>query len=629
MRGSELDKTDRLLNELEDMARSNACDAQFFQQFLDCLRLLLYAESAGYLCTLPPQGTLVVASSGMVPERFLTEGSPASLASLHSSDNVFIVPVQPERTDDFLFLTFREAIPASGRPALQSVCKAFLEILSIRWMQRYESLERSRLDIEHLIQQIPKTTSIEDAASLIVDQVASILSASRVSLIAQTPHSGSKLLAVNTCPQVDASSTVVKQLVAIGERAMSQGHAMSSLQENKQANAPELATPDSVTSTSLESWAALPLTGQLPSVGIRTSMVLEWREHQALLSAMPMVRQLFVPLSTAWLMQSRWLGLPKILRTSHLSPTNTAKVWTRHPALRWILAAAGGLFLCWGATRPVDLTIECSATLEPVSQSTLYASADSYLQTLHVADGQSVTKGTKLVSLRSPSLELQIEETMGQLRALSEKRASLRVALNQTSQSSSDAEINRMRISSELVVLESQEKHIHEKLAFWNAERDRLELVAPMNGVVIARQLHRELQSRPLRRGDPLFQIMDTDGDWQLRISIADRDSGYFTVQRDQGPVPVEFQLESRPERFYMGQIRDVAPAMETTPNGEVMIAFANIDVDAKQQAFMGATAKAYLRCGKQPLWFVWCRPWIESLQKTAWLLPFSRVSQD
>ena len=82
-----------------------------------------------------------------------------------------------------------------------------------------------------------------------------------------------------------------------------------------------------------------------------------------------------------------------------------------------------------------------------------------------------------------------------------------------------------------------------------------------MNGIVIGRDLDHLLSSRPLRRGDAIFRIVNPDGPWRLQLSIADSDAGYVKSKlfgKDHvggGDVPqhsersVDFVFVSKPDK--------------------------------------------------------------------------------
>ncbi|MEQ1827545.1 MAG: efflux RND transporter periplasmic adaptor subunit [Pirellula sp.] len=629
-----LEETDRLLNELEDMARSSATDARFLEQLLDSLRLLLRAESAGILLAIPPQRSLLLAASGTVPdglvEKWNSYRDSHAPGSLFASGAWFAFPLHSDNSDECLFLSFRDSIPSSGRSAVISIANAFVEILSIRHSCRTRSIERCAFEFNQILQQVPRTKTILEIAALIATRMTPLVSAVRVSMVAQSSKilKTARLIAVSTCPDFDLATASAATLETIGRQALGQDAPI--VRENSlQASAVNGGMPSISQDGSYPNLLALRLVhSSQGECGTPSAIIYEWANREEMLSAIPLIKSFHPNLCMAWQMQTRWFEVPRLARQATMMLSAPVQWLTAARWVRWLCGIALAVAIAWCLARPTAFTIEAESTLVPVSKSTLFASADGFLQQLDVTDGQLVTKGQRLLSLRSPALELQIEETTGQIRAIIEKRSGLRVALNQVSQSTTDAEADRTRISTELLLLEIQEKHAKDKYSFLHQERQRLTMTSPMDGVVVAKDLHRELQSRPLRRGDPLFQVVDLQGEWQLKIRVPDRDVGYVMNQRSQGSDDISFQFESIPGEYFSGKVRYVSSMIENSLGaaGELPI-YATVDQAVASRVYMGANARVYFRCGEQPLWFVWCRPIVEAIQRSVWLFDFRSPS--
>jgi hypothetical protein len=268
---------------------------------------------------------------------------------------------------------------------------------------------------------------------------------------------------------------------------------------------------------------------------------------------------------------------------------------------------------------PYPFYIQSQAYLEPTTQQFIHATADSFIEELLVGEGQSVQSHQPLVRLRAPNLELQIEELTGQILALVEKKNGLRVAVNQLSANSSDL-ANQTRLSAELRLIEIQEKHAQEKLAFLEKQREELLLQSPIKGMVVGGDLSRELSDRPLRRGDALFRVADLQGPWHLKLLVADRDGRYVQQALLNGPIDIDWGLENSTGRGLKAKLVSMRPEVDQRPNqGPCRSATASIEESQLEQPAIGAVAYARIPCGKQPLWFIWSRPLVEFLQKRFW----------
>ncbi len=629
----QLDETDRLLDELENAARSSIPNGQFFDQLLSSLRLLVHAESASVVLQVQPDRWITVAQSGVGSNAsmnaFIVEcgNRPQSeyLSAAGERLNWFGIPIHSgSPANGSILLTFSMPLPPSGPASLNPLCRAFAEVLEIRQLSRLEQLfGKSWTEIHELTQKIANSHSVTHAAGLIANQLISTLSAARVSIAEGRSFrsTSARIVATSGTDSIDRRTKHVSALEKLAVLAMSQSQ-------------PVLRSSPLQIDSSKESDSGISHEGTFNNLlalkfhkdGEQRNMtpsaiILEWTSRDELLESLPAITH-FIPIVCAgWQQQQRWLRLPRFARawTNEGTLNGFFHIGARLSRLFFVLTAL--VLALWFLFTPTTLTIEAEAFLEPVERRSIFANIDGFLDILSVEDGQNVVAGQPLAKLRSPTLDLQIEETMGQIRAIGEKRNGLRVAINQVSASASDAIAVQTRISTDILLLETQEKQAKEKLAFLTQERTKLAIHSPIEGVVVSRELRKELEARPLRRGDSLFSIADLNGAWQLNIHVADRDSGYLLAHYSALPQTVTFVFESLPGERFTAEVRHISNAMENPKGtGCYLLALASLESEVAKKSHMGANTRVYFNCGQQPLWFVWCRPMVEALQKRVWL---------
>lgn len=631
----QVEETDRLLDELELMARSNSTNSLFFDQVLSSLRLLVAADSASILVVVPPGSWIEIAQSGLLsPEsnnQFLSESkrlvprtNPPFLQSTSDSLRWFAVPMGEDGfSSGCVLLTFARPLPASGFPALQAIACAFAEVLTLRKVRRVEQLfGKEWTRIQRLTGQVSETRSLKDASDLLANQLVGIFSASRVSLALASPFSvnRTKVLSVSSALSIDPGSSLTKRLKSIAWSACAQEQPYV---RQEPLGTPELAAEDRVeTDGTFKNLLALKFQSARSSQSLPTYvMILEWANREEMLDALPAISSFTPAICLSWEQHRRLLQVPRILRSLvSSSPVQWVPAFLS-AMLRPLVIVVAVLLAYWFLSKPYPMRIEAESILEPISKRAIYANVDGFLEKLLVEDGQSVVAGERVAVLRSPILDLQIEEANGQVRAIAEKRNGLRVAINQLSPSSPDAEVVQTRLSAEILLLETQEKHVRDKWNFLLAEQKKLAIESPIDGVVVTRNLRSELESRPLRRGDALFNIVDLDGDWQLSIRVADRDIGYLTKHYGSAPTEVTFLFDSIPGEQFRGVVHQISTTLENPQGtGSYVLVHASLDKEVAHRVYMGANARVFFSCGKEPLWFVWCRPLIEEFQKRFWL---------
>lgn len=631
-------EADQLLEGLEQLAQTNHSDGEFYRHFLMVAQGL--AQTQGISILYPANlEWLTVASSGQIPHSHLMDlaelrrRNPTMLV-LDGEDShgkwvaTVIDPVKPE--SGVLLFEYSCDTPPSLVESGRLLQEPFCEIIQTRSEFTRSTLDRSWSSrLESAVRSLTSANSPQQVGQVLVDQMALSLEGARASLVnrSELGSNSYKLFCSTGAHGVDRTSPTVKRLEQIAELASKSTGVMqwSDRSPIRDPDAPSSPMESGVSNR--DSFGifgnGIALTWNRMSDQAPVSwLIIEWPDASSMNKAIPFLSSWCNTLHSVWLQQHRWTHLPMNLRNRFAHP-NTSMIpknvrrWIRR--LLWIALIAGAL--C-GLTAPFPMSIESKAILEPVSRRLIHASADGFVAELLVDDGDQVVAQQELARLRSPGLDLQIEEAMGRLRAIAEKRNGLKVAINQLSPNAQDSLANQTRLSTELLMLDSNETQAREMLAFYQAEKSRLILKSPIDGIIVAKQLKQELENRPIRRGDPILQVVDLSGDWQLRIQVADRDTEYVGrhySERVGEPLEKEIQytFDSLPSQQFIAKVKDISRVIENRDGtGGFQEVLANVIREDASKAHMGATARVRFNCGKEPFGYVWSRPLIEFLQK-------------
>lgn len=646
-------ETDRVLDELESIAQSGVSNATFWNRYLSSLLTLVGAHGASLLMYAQEQ-LVPLAHVGADPRSQISELSEHLMSGRRAPNfwggtpqlpwrALALAPTRREETREnprgWLLLSFTEELDASSKEGVGAISEAFVEILETRDNARRERVVRRMWDdVKVGSEQLTQAGSVQELNRILVDQLVRLCSASRVSLVSVsgTGVNQCSMVATSGMQSIDYQSQTVQAIQRVAKDASVRREpsiAMSptmpafasevvqnSKEQGESVDAPKLQNDGLFENRLVFQWTRH---GAAERRNQATHwLVLEWASREELADSLPDAAASFSILNTVWTQQNRWLQLPLrsrrwVMRREHALGAFDA--WKKYLRLVATALVVGGLV--WGAFYPYPMTIEATSLLEPVERANIHAPTDGYLVELYARDGDKVTKGQKLAKLRSPQLELQIEEILGQVRAMAEKRNGLQVAINQLSSASENTTATQTRISTDLLVLGIQEKHAKDKLAFLNRESEKLVLEAAIDGVLVSTDLKRELENRPVRRGDPLFRIMDIDGEWQLRIDLLDRDTAYVHAHYAGNHNSLSYVFDSLPtERFY-ANVKQFAIVNENGPDqGSVQQVFASVQKEDALRAHAGATARVKFACGTKSFWFVWSRPLVEFLQRRFWL---------
>jgi hypothetical protein len=614
-------KTDSILDELEGIARKGDPDYRFYPYLLDAIEALIGPSGIAITTTQSP--SMVLMKRGAV--------SDSDIAELNSQSNQRAtqwLSYEIPRNNPSLVLAVRTTNEDSQQHSTRilNLLNAFVELAEMRELV-VESSRRSGLvrSVLPRTAEISSSTSLAGADRIFVETLRESMQADRVALFDQ-----GRMISCSGTSQIDPASQVVQNLEQIISSLSSSSHPQwverdtQSLASENQGVALYVPLGTNAQGSQNDSHGDAQRDPKQDHRDLpQYRLLIEWGSKvgvvdrvQGLAMVMPVIQQ-------AWMQQRRWLSVPEKTRgraMSRAGSDSNVKANRRSIFSRSLIASAVGALAIGLAFIPYPLEISVEGVLEPVEQRFVHSPTDSLIDSLFVNDGDAVKLSQPLLQLVSPSLNIQIEEVLGQIRALEEKRDGLRIAVNQLSSNTSDV-ANQIRLSSELKLIEAQRSQADDKLRFLEKERTDLLIRSPLDGVVIASDIERELRNRPLRRGETLFRVAATDGPWQLRLSIPDRESGYVEQKLQDGPIAIRWGLESSAGHRQSATIDSVRSEVLAHPTrGAHRSAIASLASERMDHPVLNATTYAQIPCGNQPLWYVWSRPLVEYLQKRFWL---------
>ena len=642
-----IEEIDRLLNELEQLARGSS-RKQFFDSALERLRFLLKASGTAVVVRPTAEQWISIAESGAVRaavlERFPANPSPQAYW-LADDFKVLAVPIRKSFAGEAqwqrgaLLVEFDQPPGRGDVEELSKLCDAFAEILALRqWTELEDFLDRKWLNFQRSLTGLANCASLREAAYVVVNDLAGLVKADRVSLVRGAGVAGPRMLAVSGVAKLDprtATSSAIRQVCdeTIREqrpRAQHASHPKHSASPSRPASGRDASGRDTVL---LGNYICVPVLAQHPKgQQCAAAVLLEWNEYEQFLFGCSTLNYLFPAIAASWLQHQRWLSVPYAVRRffSFRQPGSLNR-WAVCGG-RAAVAALLVVGVLWAANRPTPLRIEAQGTLQPVEQQVIFAPLDGVVNQIVVRDGQRVAQGERLIVMSSPMLEIELQEVQGEIRANGEKRDGLNVAINQLANDDPAAYALQSKFSSEIRELETQLQTLRQKQQALQKEEQKLVVESPIEGYVIARQVERLLNSRPVRRGDSLLRVVRLDGPWQLELQVADRESGYLKRKMFDasgslsGTVPpaaareFEFVIASEPDSKLLARATWVSETARNPQGEEVVVdVLAEVDSTVAARGHMGATVYAYFDCGDRPFWFVWSRPLIEAIQRKLW----------
>ncbi len=268
---------------------------------------------------------------------------------------------------------------------------------------------------------------------------------------------------------------------------------------------------------------------------------------------------------------------------------------------------------------PADFELESHGQVQPARRRHIYAPADGVIRQVSVNNSAAVDEGATLAVMRNPDLELEEQRIRGEIATSNARLAAIRatrVDHDRRSPTSTSA--------GQLAAEEEELKHtlasLSRQLEIVNRRVAELTLRSPIAGQVVRWDLIRSLESRPVRQGQLLMQVVDPAGPWQLELRIPDRHVRHVlaaqAATKDGRRLAVRFLFRMSPKATYSATLDDVHLATDLDQEGELST-LAKVTVNPKDIPDLrpGSSVIAKIDCGRRSIGYVWLRELLEFLQ--------------
>lgn len=278
---------------------------------------------------------------------------------------------------------------------------------------------------------------------------------------------------------------------------------------------------------------------------------------------------------------------------------------------------------------PYDYRVSCDGRLMPTIQREVFTNWEGEVVAIHVESGQRVKKGQLLVEIQNEDLEAQVLETENKLSELKLLRRTYIANLqagNINKRSNKDLIELRGKLNETDIQIFGVEKH----LKILKSRLDKLDVKAPIDGVVTTFQIEQLLINRPVQRGELLLEIMDDKGPWRLQLDVEEKRMGHIlrAIKKNEShQLPVEFILATSNEYTYNGTIqkRDIGTRTnQSEESGSIVEIDASFDKSKihleTDQLRIGAEVSAKIECGERSLFYVLFGDVVETCRRFFWL---------
>ncbi len=259
---------------------------------------------------------------------------------------------------------------------------------------------------------------------------------------------------------------------------------------------------------------------------------------------------------------------------------------------------------------PVPIRLHATAILVPLVQQHVYAPMDATVDAVLVEHGQSVKRGDPLIRLKSLSLSLELEQAVAQQSRNAQRLVDIgAMLLRETTLSS----LQRIELEGERRTIESNRLIEVNQLALLQKQIDALLVVACVDGIVSTWNVQDSLRDRPIRTGQWLLTLHESESPWILEASLPERDAQEFRLAIEDDLNPPVAIMTSMPQ--IQLPVHLLSGSLPRIDNGQQSEAFIDshstalrmrfeLDADTlpAQVAVAGATARISIPIGRGPL---------------------------
>ncbi len=284
-----------------------------------------------------------------------------------------------------------------------------------------------------------------------------------------------------------------------------------------------------------------------------------------------------------------------------------------------VIALLTGLLIAASQLFTIEFKVRIPGELRPVVERNVFAAHDGVVEKVFVDHGDRVEVDEPLLQLRSTEYEVEFEKASSDILKLQQLKESKLIVLNRVSSVGSDQNL-AAQLASEISDLDFQIATREEQAKFLKHQMAGLLIKCPVAGQVTTWQSKENLANRPVRWGDPVLNVAQLDGDWDLIFRVPERRIGYVLTRAEElgseETLELEFFLESDPGKKYRVQVKEIdRSAIEDSELGPVTIltCAAPEELTNKRQ---GATVSGDVDCGRKSVWFVWTREMFDSIAR-------------
>ena len=460
--------------------------------------------------------------------------------------------------------------------------------------------------LAQLVQHLGKSSSLDQMSFHLVNDLAKITKADRVTYVAAT----GKIRAVSGVSRVSFRTSVARVLSKIARMAVSSGGAIewSEGEVVVDGKRPPRGLAQLVDELPSLAGFVIPVVSAGRPCGVllleyfsnENQMALERRElvNEAINFAAPVMGRTVQVYSIPAIG-----GLDLIFNRFLSRPVRALGV-----SLVLIAAVIGSLYLLFGVERPFEIYGE--GTLQTSEIRHVFAQIEGEIDQILVEEGSVVKENQRLVIISSENLEKELITIEGEIEEAKQEMSNLRLA-DFEDQVNNQTSPDDTKTASDIERLKIRQATLESRLEFFEGQKSDLVVQSPIAGQITTSNLRQRLTGRPIDRGDLLMTVSDTGGAWELELEVPDNRIEFVKrAQAEKGDQPLEvvFRLASDSQKTYQGKLNRLDYRSDHRADSEKSIVRAYIDIDESElgdSLRLGTRVYGKINCGHRSNFFL------------------------
>ncbi|MDX1928080.1 MAG: biotin/lipoyl-binding protein [Pirellulaceae bacterium] len=289
------------------------------------------------------------------------------------------------------------------------------------------------------------------------------------------------------------------------------------------------------------------------------------------------------------------------------------------PKTMTVLALVGAVLLAMLLIR-INMDLEANGSLQPVIQHQVFAHVDGEVKDVLVDHGEEVKAGQLLVTLQNRDLEIELTSLKGQRDETIESITTLEYQARLTP-TTNEQKLERIRASGQLSEALKRKETLEAQIALQEQNQQRLNVVSPIDGVVMTWDLKKNLRARPVMKGNVLVTIADPRGDFEVELLMPEKRMKYLDAAMNEsttGTLDVEYKMKTDPSKTHKGVLTKAAihgrAELDQTEGAIVKLRVKPDSMEGVSRR-PGAQLVADVTAGRANAAFVWFHEVIEWIQ--------------